>query len=105
MFYKFLQGFIPQSSKEWCLLICLVLAVVFLVLFYKALMKCKCTIESYVNEQRDFKAYYNTASDFINYCSVFEKGSIDKYLEDKNLSEIEFITSLKKYGVDNARIL
>lgn len=105
MFNKFLQGFIPQSSKEWCLLICLVLSVVFLILFYKALMNCKNTIESYVEEQRNFKAYYNTSSDFINYCLMFEKSSIDNFLEDKNLSEVEFLTSLKKYGDDNARIL
>lgn len=105
MFNKFLQGFIPNSSKELCLIIFLALAVILLVLFYKALMKCKCTIESYVEEQRNFKAYYNTASDFINYCSSFEKGCIENYLEDKNLSEIEFLTSLKKYGDDNARIL
>lgn len=105
MFNQFLQGFIPSSSKEWCLLICLVLSVVFLIIFYKALMKCKSTIECYVEEQRNFKAYYNTSSDFINYCQIFEKGSIDNYLEDKNLSQTEFITSLKKYGDDNARIL
>lgn len=105
MFNKFLQGFIPQGSKELALVICLAFSVIFLVLFYKALMNCKNTIESYVDEQRNFKAYYNIASDFINYCSSFEKGSIKNYLEDKNLSEIEFITSLKKYGDDNARIL
>ena len=105
MFNHFLQGFIPHGSKEWCLLICLVLSVAFLILFYKALMNCKSTIESYVNEQRNFKAYYNTASDFINYCLTFEKGSINNFLEDKNLSEVEFLTSLKKYGDDNARIL
>lgn len=105
MFNKFLQGFIPNSSKEWCLIVCLALAVIFLVLFYKALMNCKSTIESYVEEQRNFKAYYNTANDFINYCSCFEKGCFENYLEDKNLSEVEFLTSLKKYGDDNAGIL
>lgn len=105
MFNKFLQGFIPNSSKEWCLIICLVLAIIFLVVFYKALMNCKSTIESYVEEQRNFKAYYNTSSDFINYCLISEKGCLENYLEDKNLSEVEFLTSLKKYGDDNARIL
>lgn len=105
MFNKFLQGFFPHSSKEWCLLICLILSIFFLLLFYKALMNCKSTIESYVEEQRNFKAYYNISSDFINHCLMFEKGSIDSYLEDKNLSEVEFLTSLKKYGDDNARIL
>ena len=65
MFNKFLQGFIPQSSKEWCLIFCLILAIIFLIVFYKALMNCKSTIESYVEEQRNFKAYYNIASDFI----------------------------------------
>lgn len=105
MFDILLQGFFPHSSKEWCLLICLILSVFFLILFYKALMNCKATIESYVDEQRNFKAYYNTASDFINFCISSEKSCIYNYLEDKNLSEIEFITSLKKYGDDNARIL
>lgn len=105
MFNKFLQGFIPQGSKEWALVICLALAVIFLVLFYKALMNCKNTIETYVDEQRNFKAYYNIASNFINYCICFEKKSIEKYLEDNNLSEVEFLTSLKKYGDENARIL
>ena len=105
MFNKFLQGFIPQGSKEWCLIICLALAVVLLVLFYKALMNCKSTIESYVEDQRNFKAYYNTASDFISFCSCFEKESIKNYLDEANLSEVEFFTTLKKYGDDNAGIL
>ena len=29
----------------------------------------------------------------------------EKYVEDNNLSEVEFFTSLKKYGDENARIL
>lgn len=105
MFNKFLNGFVPQSSKEWTLVVCLAFAVITLILFYKALMNCKRTIESYVDEQRNFKGYYNTASDFINYCSNFEKGAIKNYLDDNNCSEVEFITSLKKFGDENARIL
>ena len=105
MFDKFLQGFIPQTTKEWTLLVCLVLAVITLIMFYKALMNCKTTIESYVNEQRNFKSYYSISSKFIDYCNNFEKGSVKNFLEDNDLSEIEFITSLKKYGDDNAGIL
>ena len=105
MFNTFLNGFKPSSVKEWVYIVLIALLIVALIAFYKAIMKCKQTIESYVNEQRNFKAYYNTASDFINSCSCFEKGSIEKYVEDNNLSEVEFFTSLKKYGDENARIL
>lgn len=105
MLNTFLNGFKPSSFKEWAYIVLIALLLVSLFAFYKAIMKCKQTIESYVEEQRNFKAYYNTASDFINYCSCFEKGSIEKYVEDNNLSEVEFFSSLKKYGDDNARIL
>ena len=105
MLNTFLNGFMPSSVKEWVYIALIALLLVALIAFYKAIMKCKQTIESYVDEQRNFKAYYNTASDFINYCSCFEKGSIEKYVEDNNLSEVEFFTSLKKYGDENARIL
>lgn len=105
MLQTFLTGFKPQSTKEWVLLALVVLLLLTLYAFYKALMNCKTTIESYVDEQRSFKSYYEISSEFIAYCNTCEPDVIQGYCEDSGQTQIEFLTKLKKYGDENARIL
>lgn len=105
MLQTFLSGFKPQSTKEWVLIALVVVLLLTLYAFYKALMNCKTTIESYVAEQRSFRAYYQAASEFIAYCNTCEPDAIQGYCEDSEQTQIEFLTKLKKYGDDNARIL
>lgn len=105
MWQTFISGFKPQSTKEWVLIALVVVLLLTLYAFYKALMNCKTTIESYVAEQRNFRAYYQAASEFIAYCDTCEPETIKGYCEDSGQTQIEFLTKLKKYGDDNARIL
>ncbi len=94
--------FLPKDTYSWSLLICLIFTVVALLLFSKAIIKCKETIEQYVIETRNAKAYYDKASEFIAYCQAAHPDTVKGYLDDTNQSEIEFITALSKYGDDNA---
>lgn len=94
--------FLPKDTYSWSLLICLLVTLGALLLFSKAIMKCKETIEQYVIETRNAKAYYDKASEFIAYCQAAHPETVKGYLDDTNQSEIEFITSLSKYGDDNA---
>lgn len=94
--------FLPKDTYSWSLFICLIFTVVALLLFSKAIMKCKETIEQYVIETRNAKAYYDKASEFIAYCQAAHPETVKGYLDDTNQSEIEFITALSKYGDDNA---
>lgn len=105
MLQTFLSGFKPQSTKEWVLIALVVVLLLTLYAFYKALMNCKTTIESYVDEQRSFKSYYETSSEFIAYCNTCEPDAIQGYCEDSGQTQIEFLTKLKKFGDENARIL
>lgn len=105
MLQTFFSGFKPQTTKEWVLIALVVVLLLTLYAFYKALMNCKTTIESYVAEQRNFRAYYQAASEFIAYCDTCESETIKGYCEDSGQTQIEFLTKLKKYGDDNARIL
>lgn len=105
MWQTFISGFKPQSTKEWVLIALVVVLLLTLYAFYKALMNCKTTIESYVAEQRSFRAYYQAASEFIAYCDTCEPETIKGYCEDSAQSQIEFMNKLKKYGDENARIL
>lgn len=94
--------FLPKDTYSWSLLICLIFTLGALILFSKAIMKCKETIEQYVIETRNAKAYYDKASEFIAYCQAAHPETVKGYLDDTNQSEIEFITALSKYGDDNA---
>lgn len=105
MLQTFFAGFKPQTIKEWVLIALVVFLLLTLCAFYKALMNCKTTIETYVEEQRNFKSYYQTSSEFIAYCNTCEPDVIQGYCEDSEQTQIEFLTKLKKYGDDNARIL
>lgn len=105
MWQTFISGFKPQSTKEWVLIALVVFLLLTLYAFYKALMNCKTTIESYVDEQRSFKSYYETSSEFIAYCNTCEPDAIQGYCEDSGQTQIEFLTKLKKFGDENARIL
>lgn len=105
MLQTFFSGFKPQSTKEWVLLALVLFLLLTLYAFYKALMNCKTTIESYVDEQRSFKSYYETSSEFIAYCNTCEPDAIQGYCEDSGQTQIEFLTKLKRYGDENARIL
>lgn len=94
--------FLPKDTYSWSLLICLLVTLGALLMFSKGVMKCKETIEQYVIETRNAKAYYDKASDFIAYCQAAHPETVKGYLDDTNQSEIEFITALSKYGDDNA---
>lgn len=94
--------FLPKDTYSWSLLICLIITLGALLMFSKGVMKCKETIEQYVIETRNAKAYYDKASEFIAYCQAAHPETVKGYLDDTNQSEIEFITALSKYGDDNA---
>lgn len=94
--------FLPKDTYSWSLLICLLVTLGVLLIFSKGVMKCKETIEQYVIETRNAKAYYDKASEFIAYCQAAHPETVKGYLDDTNQSEIEFITALSKYGDDNA---
>ena len=94
--------FLPKDTYSWLLLICLIFTLGALLMFSKGVMKCKETIEQYVIETRNAKAYYDKASEFIAYCQAAHPETVKGYLDDTNQSEIEFITALSKYGDDNA---
>ena len=94
--------FLPKDTYSWSLLICLIFTLGALFMFSKGVMKCKETIEQYVIETRNAKAYYDKASEFIAYCQAAHPETVKGYLDDTNQSEIEFITALSKYGDDNA---
>ncbi len=94
--------FLPKDTYSWSLLICLLVTLGALLMFSKGVMKCKETIEQYVIETRNAKAYYDKASEFIAYCQAAHPETVKGYLDDTNQSEIEFITALSKYGDDNA---
>lgn len=94
--------FLPKDTYSWSLLICLIFTLGALIMFSKGVMKCKETIEQYVIETRNAKAYYDKASEFIAYCQAAHPETVKGYLDDTNQSEIEFITALSKYGDDNA---
>lgn len=94
--------FLPKDTYSWSLLACLIFTLGALLMFSKGVMKCKETIEQYVIETRNAKAYYDKASEFIAYCQAAHPETVRGYLDDTNQSEIEFITALSKYGDDNA---
>lgn len=94
--------FLPKDTYSWSLLACLIFTLGALLIFSKGVMKCKETIEQYVIETRNAKAYYDKASEFIAYCQAAHPETVKGYLDDTNQSEIEFITALSKYGDDNA---
>ena len=94
--------FLPKDTYSWSLLICLIFTLGALLMFSKGVMKCKETIEQYVIETRNAKAYYDKASEFIAYCQAAHPETVKGYLDDTNQSEIEFLTALSKYGDDNA---
>ncbi len=94
--------FLPKDTYSWSLLACLIITLGALLMFSKGVMKCKETIEQYVIETRNAKAYYDKASEFIAYCQAAHPETVKGYLDDTNQSEIEFITALSKYGDDNA---
>ena len=94
--------FLPKDTYSWSLLACLIFTLGALLMFSKSVMKCKETIEQYVIETRNAKAYYDKASEFIAYCQAAHPETVKGYLDDTNQSEIEFITALSKYGDDNA---
>lgn len=94
--------FLPKDTYSWSLLACLIITLGALLMFSKGVMKCKETIEQYVIETRNAKAYYEKASEFIAYCQAAHPETVKGYLDDTNQSEIEFITALSKYGDDNA---
>jgi hypothetical protein len=94
--------FLPKDTYSWSLLACLIFTLGALLMFSKGVMKCKETIEQYVIETRNAKAYYDKASEFIAYCQAAHPETVKGYLDDTNQSEIEFITALSKYGDDNA---
>ncbi len=94
--------FLPKDTYSWSLLACLIITLGALLMFSKGVMKCKETIEQYVIETRNAKAYYDKASEFIAYCQAAYPETVKGYLDDTNQSEIEFITALSKYGDDNA---
>lgn len=97
-----LSQFLPKDTYSWSLLACLIFTLGALLMFSKGVMKCKETIEQYVIETRNAKAYYDKASEFIAYCQAAHPETVKGYLDDTNQSEIEFITALSKYGDDNA---
>ena len=105
MWQTFISGFKPQSTKEWVLIGLVAVLVITLCLFYKALMNCKTTIESYVAEQRNFRKYYNMANGFTSYCQKFEPETIKDYCENSGFSEAQFEFDLKQFGDEDARIL
>lgn len=94
--------FLPKDTYSWSLLACLIFTLGALLMFSKGVMKCKETIEQYVIETRNAKAYYDKASEFIAYCQAAHPETVKGYLDDTNQSEIEFLTALSKYGDDNA---
>lgn len=93
-----LQNFIPQTLNEWVYLILIVFLCIILFCFYKAIMKCKDIIQSYVDECHAFSTYYDTASDLISFAETFYPNILNEYCDESNKSSIEVDLALNSFN-------
>ena len=84
-----LTQFIPKSVTEWTYLILIAVLLITLILFYKGVMKCKHIIESYNDELRSLKKYYDYSEHFIAYVQSVYPTVMSDYACESGISEVE----------------
>lgn len=89
------QDFFPTDVKGWCYLACMIVLVVALFLFNKAILKCKESIEQYVIEIRDVKQANTTLMNIVDFVAD-NSTIIDDFATAHNKSQVELLTELRK---------
>ena len=90
-----IQDFLPADTKGWCYLVCMIVLVVALFLFNKAILKCKESIEQYVIEVREVKQANSTLMNIVDFVAD-NSTLIDDYATALNKSQVELLTELRK---------
>lgn len=96
-----LTNFIPKSVTEWTYIALIAVLLVTLFIFYKGVMKCKTIIESYNNELRNYKKFYNYADDFIAFAQSFYPSIMSDYASESGISEAEQNFIIQGVNSDN----
>ena len=89
------QDFFPTDVKGWCSLACMIVLIIALYLFNKAILKCKESIEQYVIEIRDTKQANATLMNIVDFVAD-NSTLIDDYATALNKSQVELLTELRK---------
>lgn len=90
-----IQDFLPTDFKGWCYLACMIVLIIALYLFNKAILKCKESIEQYVIEIRDTKQANATLMNIVDFVAD-NSTLIDDYATALNKSQVELLTELRK---------
>lgn len=90
-----IQDFFPTDVKGCCYLACMIVLIIALCLFNKAILKCKESIEQYVIEIRDVKQANTTLMNIVDYVAD-NSTLIDDYATAVNKSQVELLTELRK---------
>ena len=88
------QDFFPNDVKGWCYLACMIVLIIALYLFNKAILKCKESIEQYVIEIRDVKQANTTLMNIVDFVAD-NSTLIDDYATTLNKSQVELLTELR----------
>lgn len=89
-----IQDFLPTDFKGWCYLACMIVLIIALYLFNKAILKCKESIEKYVIEVREVKQANTTLMNIVDFVAD-NSTLIDDYATAVNKSQVELLTELR----------